>query len=490
MAFIESRYGTYFYLLCVASLTAVLLYLSKRAFFGPLSKVPGPFVARWTRYYLAYQILSGNRMQYIDSLHRKYGPVVRVSPLEVAINDPAGVRSIQKTSGGFDKGPWYDKTGPGMLGMRDRSKHSRRRRLLAHPLSNTSLAAMEPLIQRKIDLAMTKVAFEAKERGAADIYKWFSLMATDIIGDLTFGSSFQMLERGEKNQYVLDLQAVMADVHKRAELSPFFGILSYVPLKQTKEFGSRLARITLYGRQSLERLNSALDSGKLDSPIFFSKILQATQTENRLTNRELEEEAVEFMVTGTDTTSNTLTYLVWAVLKHPSVRVNLEKELAHLPDDYTDSDLVKLSYLDCVIKEALRLHGTASGSHERSIPAGGWSICGYYLPDYAVVTTAAYSLHRRADIFEDPFSFRPERWMETTSEMQDCYIPFGGGPRICIGIHLAYMELRLTIAAFFRRFNGASIDPQTTDESMHMENYTLIAPKAERCMIRVHSPKS
>jgi cytochrome P450 len=119
-----------------------------------------------------------------------------VSPNEVGINSPDAVRIIQKVSGGFDKSAWYDMTGPGMLGMRDREKHSRRRRLLAHPLSNSSLPAFEPLIQAKVDLAMDQMEVENRKLGYTDVHKWFSFMATDIIGDLTFGSSFRMLEQG------------------------------------------------------------------------------------------------------------------------------------------------------------------------------------------------------------------------------------------------------------------------------------------------------
>lgn len=115
----------------------------------------------------------------------------------MAINDYEAVKTIQKASGGFDKSNWYDKTSPGLIGMRDRERHSRRRWLLAHPLSNSSLSHFEPLIQEKTDLAMAKIREEGRQLGCADVHKWFSLMATDIIGDLTFGSSFRMLEQGK-----------------------------------------------------------------------------------------------------------------------------------------------------------------------------------------------------------------------------------------------------------------------------------------------------
>ncbi|KAI1027528.1 hypothetical protein LB505_014024 [Fusarium chuoi] len=67
--------------------------------------------------------------------------------------------------------------------------------------------------------------------------------------------------------------------------------------------------------------------------------------------------------------------------------------------------------------------------------------------------------------------------------MQDAYIPFGGGPRICIGIHLAYMELRVTAAAFFRKFREAQVHASMTNDDMELENYTLIAPKSHKCLI-------
>ncbi|KAH7134869.1 cytochrome P450, partial [Dendryphion nanum] len=316
-------------------------YYAKRALGGPLAKIPRPLVARWTRYVLSYHILRGNRMQYINQLHNRYGPVVRVSPFEIAINDPDGVKTIQKVSGGFDKGPWYDSTGPGLLGMRDHVKHSRQRRLLAHPLINTSLMSFEPLVQAKINLAMDQIERECARIGVSDIYKWFSLMTTDIIGDLTFGSSFRMFERGEKDQYVLDLQSIMTDVHVRAELSPFINVLFYLPLPQAKEIQNRLGRIIEYGRQSMNRLRTAIETGSLKTPIFFSMIMDPKDTENSLTELEMQEEAAEFMITGTNTTSNTLTYLVWAILKHPQIRKRLEKEVAELSHNYTDSEGVR-----------------------------------------------------------------------------------------------------------------------------------------------------
>ncbi|KAJ4180262.1 hypothetical protein NW767_014416 [Fusarium falciforme] len=211
-----------------------------------------------------------------------------------------------------------------------------------------------------------------------------------------------MLEQGRRSQYVEDLQAVMSTVHKRIELAPFFDMLFLLPLPQIRQVTARFQRIMSYGRESIRRLQLAQQAGTLNTPFFFDKIMNPKDKENALTDVEMEEEAAELMVTGTDTTSNTLTYLVWSVVKDPAIRNRLEAEIETLPAKYKDSDVSKLAYLNAVVQESLRMYGAASGSHSRDVPRGGWEVAGYLLPDTATVLTQAYSLHRLPGIFPNP----------------------------------------------------------------------------------------
>lgn len=75
--------------------------------------------------------------------------------------------------------------------------HRRHRRLLSGSLSETSLKAVHPIVEQRVELAIERMKQEMQTRGAADVFKWFLFMATDVIGELTFGESFRMLERGE-----------------------------------------------------------------------------------------------------------------------------------------------------------------------------------------------------------------------------------------------------------------------------------------------------
>ena len=140
-------------------------------------------------------------MYYVHSLHEVYGPVVRIAPEEVAVADPDGVAQIHRIGGGFLKGPWYmgtnDAPEPGIFAMVNPKEHAQRRKLFAKAFSNSSLRQnWEPTIKEKVTLAVARIKDDA-QKGDADILKWWTLMATDIMAHLSFGESFHMLELGE-----------------------------------------------------------------------------------------------------------------------------------------------------------------------------------------------------------------------------------------------------------------------------------------------------
>ncbi|KAJ8093235.1 hypothetical protein PM082_020721 [Marasmius tenuissimus] len=112
--------------------------------------------------------------------------------------------------------------------------------------------------------------------------------------------------------------------------------------------------------------------------------------------------------------------------------------------------LEKLPYLTAVIKESLRLsHGVASPL-PRVVGSSGSTIAGVTVPPRAVVSSAAYIVHTNPNIFPDPQEFVPERWLDNR-ELDKYLVAFSKGPRICLGINLAWAELYLIFANIFRR---------------------------------------
>ncbi|KAJ1332960.1 azaphilone biosynthesis cytochrome P450 monooxygenase [Microdochium nivale] len=126
--------------------------------------------------------------------------------------------------------------------------------------------------------------------------------------------------------------------------------------------------------------------------------------------KELTDTAIEYTIAGSDTTSTTLTYLVWAVCRHPKVRKQLVAEVAALPEDFTQADLKSLHFMSLVIWETLRLFAAAPTSLPRVVPPGGAGIDGHWLPGGTIVSTTAYVLHRDPAVFVNPDKFDPWRW--------------------------------------------------------------------------------
>ncbi len=123
---------------------------------------------------------------------------MRISPDEIAISDLASIKQVYRVGSNFLKSPWYQKFNesphPGIFSMIDPKQHATRRRLFAQSFSKTSMASFESQIRAKVEVAIAKINRDGR-KGKADILKWFTFMATDVIGELSFGQSFNMLEQ-------------------------------------------------------------------------------------------------------------------------------------------------------------------------------------------------------------------------------------------------------------------------------------------------------
>lgn len=148
---------------------------------------------------LRFQALKGYRSQWVDELHRKYGPVVRIAPDEVDVCDFNGYREIHKISNPFMKAPWYIRfcEAVNCFTATDPHVHARKRRLLSRPFSKSSLREhWEPTVRRLAAAAVQGIKKEAAV-GTSDVMKWWTFMATDVTGALVFSESFGMTETGQ-----------------------------------------------------------------------------------------------------------------------------------------------------------------------------------------------------------------------------------------------------------------------------------------------------
>ncbi|KAK5000299.1 hypothetical protein LTR66_000831 [Elasticomyces elasticus] len=465
------------------------LKLLYTALTSPLKHLPGPWYTRFTHLRLKLAVVTGQRIFYIDDLHKRYGPVVRLTPTEVGIADVESFQQIHKVGTRFLKSDWYQRLAnfpkPGIFTMVDAKEHGYRRRLLSRPFSRTHLVEhWELVVKAKAELCIAKIKAEAKE-GKADVFKWWMLLASDIIGHISFGESFHMLEMGEKTKFLRVLEKLTKGAGIMVEM-PLLRILSFVPITGLQE----MFNANQYILESADRAVELAHSASGEANTFARMLADAEKDEGHMDDMDVRIEAMNFIIAGTDTTGSTLTYLVWAVLSRPALQQELEEEVSRLPANYRDSDMLALPLLNATIDETLRLYGAAPSSLPRVVPQGGATLSGQFIPEGTTVCTQAYTLHRDPTIWRDPLTFHPTRWLpgkEMPQAAKTAFHPFGAGARICAGIHLARMELRHAVAEFFRECRGIELCKSVTPESMEIINFFLIAPKGHKCEITLRS---
>lgn len=188
-------------------------------------------------------------------------------------------------------------------------------------------------------------------------------------------------------------------------------------------------RVLGYAEESINRYYNLLASDPSRARLtVFTKVFQAKEEET-LTFREMRNDAAAFIIAGSDTTANTLTYAVWCICQHPQVKARLMKELSALPENFTDDHLRNLSYLKQVIEETLRLYPVVGTGLPREVPEAGATLAGYWVPPGSTVCAQSYSMHKDPAVFPDPEHFMPERWEKPTKDMKDAMMGFGLGSR-------------------------------------------------------------
>jgi cytochrome P450 len=242
----------------------------------------------------------------------------------------------------------------------------------------------------------------------------------------------------------------------------------------SREMVDHLIKVTASGAESTEKNLLAPLLNGVDS--FLGR---------RLTKDELVEEAMGIMFAGSGTTSTTLTYLLYSIScpENAAVQTRLREEVLSLPEN----DILALRnsvYINAVIKETFRLHPTIISTLPR-IVTEPLQVGDIALPPGTIVGMQNYVHHRDPAVFPQPHEFRPERWLESTKEMDLSLTPFSLGRRNCIGQNLAWEELYLAVDALMRAGFTLLLSKEMETDEMEMEDRFNIAPKGRRLMLDV-----
>lgn len=204
---------------------SLLIY---RVLFSPLRGFPGPYGAKISSFWFSLQLTNHDAYKKVAELHQKYGDFVRIGSNDLSITHPHAVNVIYGLGSKCEKADWYDLTKPmiSLQTIRHHIAHDKRRRVWSNAFSDKSLRSYQNRIKVYQDKLIVRIASFNGQK--INVSKYFNLYSFDVMGDLAFGTSFEMLESSEEHWAIKILNNGMASL---GYLFPtwFFRIMVAVP---------------------------------------------------------------------------------------------------------------------------------------------------------------------------------------------------------------------------------------------------------------------
>ncbi|KAF2100410.1 putative cytochrome P450 [Rhizodiscina lignyota] len=476
-------------------LTAPVVYIVAlavhRLYLSPVSKFPGPKLAALTFWYEFYYdvICKGRYTWKIQQLHRQYGPIIRINPFEIHVDDHHFYDEVYVGHGRrTDKWQWSAKmfgTSQAAVGTTNHELHRLRRSALNPFFSKRSVVRLEPIIHANVVKLRSKLSEWSGTRKPVNLSDAFTCLSADVIGNYAFGQSYNFIN---SPNFEPGWRKFMMDLSAGTMLMKQFGwayrMLNVLP-EAIISLLHPLTRQLINLRQSIAKQIRAVQddlSGETKSerehPTIFHQLLTSDLPPVELSLPRLTDEALTIIGAGTVTTAHTLTTITYHILSDPSKLNNLRTELATLTSDSPNwTELEHLPYLSACISEGLRLSYGVSHRLQRVSPDSEL----YYhdptagkvltIPRGTPVSMTSMNIHNNPNLFPCPEEFLPERWLSTLdshpSEARRWLVPFSRGSRSCVGMNLAYAELFLTIGSLFApaEAGGVNMELFETDDS-------------------------
>ena len=411
-----------------------------------MARLPGPPL--WQ------QGLTGVRMRRdplgeIMKLHERYGPVFAIGAGPLKYVWLIGPEAHRELFTGIDRFEWRPVTkvvevvdGKTAVVVSDGEDHQRRRRIVQPAFNIRRIEAQIPLMVEEVRRTIGRWTVGAD----LDVYQELRQCIRRIVMRALFGDTFsdRADELGDRLQPALDF------VDR--------------PLPQIK-IGPAWSRARRARRSTDELVFAEIARRRAENTTggddVLSWLLDASDPEGdgaRLSDQEVRDQVVSLIAAGYETTSAAVGWTMWASLANPGVWERLRAEVGDEP--ITAERLRTLTYLDGVVSESLRLWPPGAAAGRKLI--GEIEAAGVRLRAGTIALYSPYVTQRVPQYWPDPLVFRPDRWDKNAPGYVEAaplsYVPFGAGPRRCLGFALALTEIKVLISEVVRAVDFDLLD--------------------------------
>ena len=405
-----------------------------------------------------------------------YGDVVRVDvPGSAAylLNHPDLVHEVLVAEHrAFHKGPTI-RAARMLLGeslLTSEEDAHRRQRLLIQPMFHH---------ERIASYAATMVRFAERaadrwsDQQEVDLQAEMSALTLAVVGDTLFGADVDEQQSATVRRALTDTLGMFDRVY-----SPLFRLLVRLPsptMRRYRRVESDLNRV-IAGMIAERRVAGATGDDLL------SLLLRAGEDGAGMSDEQVRDEALTLFLAGHETTAIALTWTWWLLSQNPGAEARLHEELDRMLGERPPAidDLPSLPYTQAVVSESIRLRPPAWAIGRTTV--ADVSVGGHPIGTGSIVVVSPWLLHHDPRWWPEPDVFRPERWLAgDPGRPRFAFIPFGGGPRVCIGEPFARLEAAMLLAAIARRWRFASL----SDQHPEMQAVITLRPRGGLPMLAI-----
>lgn len=462
-------------------LGAVFLWLGQR-YYRHYS-IPGPFLCRFTNLPRALWVGSRKSHEIHRNLHEQYGSVVRFGPNMVSVADPAAISIIYPARAGFLKGDFYHvfkspNDPPDAFTAQDETVHKALRTPVSRFYSLSKLQIFEGVIDENMKNLFGQLDHASSE-SSYSLTAWLQSFAFDTIWAWMFTKPYGLIEMGaDEAKQILDANWEVFKIIGPMSQSPTLRslgsvvhlALSALKINAVLPLHKQTMDLIKTREEQFELPSEKAGSGASNSVDMMSQLLLLKSHQPTILPWAVSSLSLLNVFAGSDSTATVMGTIWYNLLLHRHTMQRLYDELlaAESCGSLTRTmptwrDVQNLSYLDACVKEALRLHPPFCLPFERVVPETGLTFGDFHLPPGTLVGMSPYVVGRHRPTFgEDVDLWRPERWVECTSQqrrkMEQSMITFGSGRRVCLGKDVALMEIKKLVSAVLLQYEMEAID--------------------------------
>lgn len=382
----------------------------------------------------------------------KFGDIVRyrLGPFVIhQLNHPEHIKYVLKDNERYDKQTFTSKMIRGITGLSlltSDGDYWKTQRTLMQPAF--AKGQMKSLVSSMVGATEEMLSRwrTAPVDSSIDISSEMMRLTYTIVERTLFGS--------RPGQELPEIEAAMFTIleHTYARLQNGGILPQWLPLRSNRAFHAAISAL----ERRVDQIVAAHRETADPRDTLLARLLDARDTESgaSMNDRMLRNEAITLLSAGHETTANALTWFWYLLSKHPAAADRVEAEVRQTlkEGDFNFETLERLEYTRCCLMESLRLYPPIWAIVRRAVEED--EIGGFQIRKNSRIVISTHTVHRLPGLWDDPEAFRPERFERSASATRHhySYLPFGGGPRVCIGQHFAMIEALIIIALVIREY--------------------------------------